>query len=73
MRFLAEETNAGRRRLSLTHAGLGKLNPNGVGITSLTLSVQNDVDLRLRTGSCLSLTVTNPTSFGNFLKLKTIN
>ena len=36
----------------------------------LTLSVRKDVDLRPRTESCLSLTVTNPTSFGDFPKIK---
>ena len=38
--------------------------------TFLTLSVQKDVDLRLRMGSRLSLTVTNPPNFGDFPKIK---
>ena len=36
----------------------------------LTLSMRKDVDLRPRTGSHLSLTVSNPTTFGDFPKIK---
>ena len=36
----------------------------------LALLVQKGVDLHPRRGSCLSLTVTNPTSFGDFPKIK---
>ena len=36
----------------------------------LTLSVPKDIELHLRTGSRLSLTVTNLPSFGDFSKIK---
>ena len=31
---------------------------------------RKDIDLHPRTGSHISLTITNPTSFGDFLKIK---